>query len=224
MYADGTVYDGYWKRNFREGYGELRRPNGYMYKGFWTEDLKNGKGVMISAEGERIKAKWEMDRIHGAGWYKQAGEEEKLTTFWSQDLMVIDSNQNPDNYDRYLLNVGLNLGFWLLLFLVFYLPSLEVFLAIPCLLLYMAQMVETVFSSFTFSSLRNLQSVEKFEDEFEALKKEAPSVSFHLKNYHFDSKMQNINVQSGSGKWERRKEHVAHRIDSETVVDPFRYS
>ena len=35
-YSDGTIYDGFWKQNQREGQGKITHTNGDVYEGMWV--------------------------------------------------------------------------------------------------------------------------------------------------------------------------------------------
>ncbi len=54
-YKNGSVYDGEWEGNKRNGYGVLVRPDGMKYEGEWKDDKPHGKGKITQTDG-RIKA------------------------------------------------------------------------------------------------------------------------------------------------------------------------
>ena len=57
-YANGSVYEGMWKRGQRHGFGRLIHPTGDMYEGDWSNDKANGKGVFSNLEGYTYDGDW----------------------------------------------------------------------------------------------------------------------------------------------------------------------
>lgn len=43
-YSNSNMYEGEWKKDARDGYGELFYSDGGYYKGFWRDDKRNGYG------------------------------------------------------------------------------------------------------------------------------------------------------------------------------------
>ena len=48
IYLNGSKYDGAWKDNKRDGFGEYIEYDGNsIYKGYWQNDVKHGRGTFI---------------------------------------------------------------------------------------------------------------------------------------------------------------------------------
>ena len=45
-YSDGSYYEGEWKNNMYDGFGEFVWTNGDKYSGFWKEDMRHGEAIM----------------------------------------------------------------------------------------------------------------------------------------------------------------------------------
>ena len=59
-WADGNVYYGEYKQNYREGQGYYKQPNGDEYCGEWKNHKKWGEGV-IKENGQLYRDKYEAD-------------------------------------------------------------------------------------------------------------------------------------------------------------------
>ena len=42
IWADGSIYEGYWLNNKANGYGRLIHPDGDVYSGEWENDAAHG--------------------------------------------------------------------------------------------------------------------------------------------------------------------------------------
>ena len=66
IYKDGSVYQGTWKDNKRDGQGTYKDgPLGYQYYGSWKEDQKHGHGVITYSNGEVLQGDWVNDKKNG---------------------------------------------------------------------------------------------------------------------------------------------------------------
>ena len=50
-FDDGSIYEGYFKKNKRDGFGKLTSADGNNYEGDWVKDEKDGFGKYKSADG-----------------------------------------------------------------------------------------------------------------------------------------------------------------------------
>ena len=51
IYADGSVYEGYWKNDYRHGPGRYIHTDSYVYEGERRIDKKHGRGKEVHANG-----------------------------------------------------------------------------------------------------------------------------------------------------------------------------
>jgi hypothetical protein len=50
-WASGNVYKGTFEDDKRQGYGEMHWVDGYIYRGYWLDGVQNGIGFMIFPDG-----------------------------------------------------------------------------------------------------------------------------------------------------------------------------
>lgn len=83
-----SYYEGQWKENSREGYGERIYRSGNMYRGQWLRDLPHGRGTMVWKDrGEIYTGNWHEGKQHGVG-----------EMIW--DIDIVNNAQFP-NRNRY---------------------------------------------------------------------------------------------------------------------------
>lgn len=51
-------YEGSYKDNKKEGYGEFTWPDRRVYKGMWLNGVQHGEGVQIDKYGKQISGEW----------------------------------------------------------------------------------------------------------------------------------------------------------------------
>ena len=56
--SDGSVYQGEWKNDLKDGYGEFEWPEGSVYKGTWKNDIMFGEGIYINKFGIEFRGLW----------------------------------------------------------------------------------------------------------------------------------------------------------------------
>ena len=68
---NGAKYVGQWNTstNEREGLGKQVWADGSMYEGYWKLSKANGKGRLIHADGDTYEGEWRDDKAHGFGTY-----------------------------------------------------------------------------------------------------------------------------------------------------------
>lgn len=68
---NGARYEGEWNKSSgeREGYGKQVWADGSMYEGYWKNSKANGKGRLIHADGDTYEGEWKDDKAHGYGVY-----------------------------------------------------------------------------------------------------------------------------------------------------------
>ena len=61
-YSDGSVYEGEWYGDKRNGTGLLQLANGDRYEGLWKDDMKNGDGKFLYKDkGQVYVGSWSND-------------------------------------------------------------------------------------------------------------------------------------------------------------------
>ena len=63
----GSIYQGYFNKNVREGHGREIYPNGSYYEGGWANNRKCGWGVERCEDGKVYSGDWEDNLKHGFG-------------------------------------------------------------------------------------------------------------------------------------------------------------
>jgi hypothetical protein len=68
---NGARYEGEWNEstNKRDGRGYQIWADGSLYEGYWKNDKANGKGRLIHADGDVYEGEWKDDKAHGYGMY-----------------------------------------------------------------------------------------------------------------------------------------------------------
>lgn len=68
---NGARYEGEWdlQRNMRDGQGKQVWADGSLYEGYWRNDKANGRGRLIHADGDVYEGEWKDDKAHGFGRY-----------------------------------------------------------------------------------------------------------------------------------------------------------
>mmetsp|Transcript_22718 Transcript_22718/g.21896 ORF Transcript_22718/g.21896 Transcript_22718/m.21896 type:complete len:119 (+) Transcript_22718:281-637(+) len=69
---NGARYEGEWNEetNKRDGRGYQIWADGSLYEGYWKNDKANGRGRLIHADGDVYEGQWKDDKAHGEGTYK----------------------------------------------------------------------------------------------------------------------------------------------------------
>lgn len=67
IWADGSMYEGYWANDKATGKGRLFHADGDVYEGQWKEDKAHGQGVYTHSDGASYKGGWDQDKQHGYG-------------------------------------------------------------------------------------------------------------------------------------------------------------
>lgn len=74
-YSDGSVYEGEWYGDKRNGKGLLRLTNGNRYEGSWSNDMKNGPGKFYYLDkGQVYVGNW-VDDVAKYGTLEDFGRE-----------------------------------------------------------------------------------------------------------------------------------------------------
>lgn len=68
---NGARYEGEWSMaaGVRDGRGEQVWADGSLYEGYWRGDKANGHGRLIHADGDVYMGEWKDDKAHGFGRY-----------------------------------------------------------------------------------------------------------------------------------------------------------
>lgn len=71
-----TKYEGQWNEasGERDGMGMLIWPDGSVYEGYWKRNKANGKGRLIHADKDIYVGEWRDDKAHGKGMYIHADQ------------------------------------------------------------------------------------------------------------------------------------------------------
>lgn len=81
IFASGTVYEGMYRSDKRDGQGRLIWNDGAYYVGQWKKDKRNGKGCFFHANGDMEQGEWKDGKLvleHQI--YKMAELQPKLST------------------------------------------------------------------------------------------------------------------------------------------------
>jgi hypothetical protein len=60
-FYDGSVYEGGWHKNDRQGTGKMTYADGASYEGGWYRDYRHGMGKMIHADGTVEEGCWHLN-------------------------------------------------------------------------------------------------------------------------------------------------------------------
>ena len=71
---DNAQYEGQWNKHTgkRHGRGYQIWADGSIYEGYWIDDKANGKGRLIHADGAIYEGYWKDDKADGYGVYTHA--------------------------------------------------------------------------------------------------------------------------------------------------------
>lgn len=66
---DGAQYTGQWNVDTGERHGRGMQiwSDGSIYEGYWKRDQANGRGRLIHADGDIYNGYWKDDKAHGFG-------------------------------------------------------------------------------------------------------------------------------------------------------------
>ena len=67
VWADGSLYEGYWKNDKANGKGRLIHADGDVYEGEWRDDKAHGQGKYMHTDGAEYEGQWKEDKQHGKG-------------------------------------------------------------------------------------------------------------------------------------------------------------
>ena len=79
-------YEGEWDvdRNVRDGQGVQIWADGSLYEGYWRNDKANGRGRLIHADGDVYEGEWKDDKAHGFGKYYHT-DGARYEGYWRED-------------------------------------------------------------------------------------------------------------------------------------------
>jgi hypothetical protein len=71
LLENGAKYEGEWdiSNDMRDGKGLQIWADGSLYEGYWKADKANGRGRLIHADGDVYEGEWKDDKAHGKGRY-----------------------------------------------------------------------------------------------------------------------------------------------------------
>ncbi|MGY8949370.1 MAG: retroviral-like aspartic protease family protein [Flavobacteriales bacterium] len=78
-FDDGSIYEGYFKKNKRDGFGKLTSADGNNYEGDWVKDEKDGFGKYKSADGNTYEGNYKNNMKNGEGEYSYQIANQKIT-------------------------------------------------------------------------------------------------------------------------------------------------
>lgn len=83
---NGAKYEGEWDtdKNVRDGKGQQIWADGSLYEGYWKHDKANGRGRLIHADGDVYEGEWKDDKAHGFGRYFHT-DGAKYEGHWKED-------------------------------------------------------------------------------------------------------------------------------------------
>ena len=68
-YANGSVYEGEWHADQKNGWGVCWFDGGDVYEGEWRENQREGRGTYWKADGDVFEGEWLEDKANGYGVY-----------------------------------------------------------------------------------------------------------------------------------------------------------
>ncbi|ESU44943.1 Putative MORN domain protein [Giardia duodenalis] len=80
-YKDGTVYEGTYRQDKRDGTGKCHYPDGSIYDGAWVNDVREGRGTLTYKDGSYYDGEWKNNLRHGKGVLDIVGEAHYEGTF-----------------------------------------------------------------------------------------------------------------------------------------------
>lgn len=97
-YKDGTIYDGTYNQDKRDGSGTCRYPDGSVYEGAWTNDVREGRGVLTYKNGSYYDGEWKNNLRHGKGVLDIVGEAHYVGDFECGDYHGTGILKTPSFY------------------------------------------------------------------------------------------------------------------------------
>ncbi|EFO65029.1 Phosphatidylinositol-4-phosphate 5-kinase, putative [Giardia lamblia P15] len=97
-YKDGTVYEGTYKQERRDGTGTCHYPDGSVYEGTWLNDVREGRGILTYKDGSYYEGEWKNNLRHGKGVLDIVGEAHYEGTFECGDYHGSGTLRTPAFY------------------------------------------------------------------------------------------------------------------------------
>lgn len=97
-YKDGTVYEGTYNQDKRDGTGTCHYPDGSVYEGTWLNDVREGRGVLTYKDGSYYKGEWKNNLRHGRGVLDIVGEAHYEGVFECGDYHGAGTLKTPSFY------------------------------------------------------------------------------------------------------------------------------
>ncbi len=74
-YADGSLYEGEWYNDQKNGQGLIKLSNSNRYEGMWRDDMKNGDGKFLYLDKGQVYTGTWVDDIAKCGCVEDFGRE-----------------------------------------------------------------------------------------------------------------------------------------------------
>eukprot|EP00929_Paragymnodinium_shiwhaense_P001348 TRINITY_DN101576_c0_g1_i1.p1 TRINITY_DN101576_c0_g1~~TRINITY_DN101576_c0_g1_i1.p1 ORF type:complete len:377 (+),score=64.47 TRINITY_DN101576_c0_g1_i1:112-1242(+) len=99
-FKTGSVYEGQWLGNARDGFGKQMWPDGATFEGEWRDNAANGKGRFKHADGDEYIGEWQNNTAHGSGTYRHRDTTEYVGQFLDdlQDGCGVESWPDKSRY------------------------------------------------------------------------------------------------------------------------------
>lgn len=75
VYSNGSIFEGYYIDNLKNGPGRYIWPNGDYYIGEWSKSKRSGKGEIHYYNGDVFKGEFLDDKMHGIGYWQYANRD-----------------------------------------------------------------------------------------------------------------------------------------------------
>jgi hypothetical protein len=85
IYSTGSIYEGQWLNNKREGKGKHTWKDGSIYQGEFSNDERSGFGIYYFASGEKYEGEWSNNKRNGKGILYSKDGKEVFSGFWEND-------------------------------------------------------------------------------------------------------------------------------------------
>ncbi|KAI8911332.1 hypothetical protein DFJ77DRAFT_550043 [Powellomyces hirtus] len=87
FYDDGSMYDGMWEGDVREGWGRLQfASDKSIYEGEWHQGLRHGQGVLLLTNGDRYEGTYLNDMKEGPGRFIYRQKRQCYEGEWALDM------------------------------------------------------------------------------------------------------------------------------------------
>ena len=113
-----SEYEGEFKNNMKDGYGEEKYRDGSIYRGEFKEDMKHGKGVfLLQGEGTHAyEGEFKNDKISGKGKFKWNDKKEYIGDWDNNEIcgygIILEGKMRHIGYFSHNIKEGFGATFY----------------------------------------------------------------------------------------------------------------